>query len=274
MSFYQLIFTSITLLLSMVSGTSLANTSCNIDLSAGMKIDTNTLEFFQEVDDKTAIQKSLYRITNGAKGQNLVVDGQLFSLSEDQQRLIREYDKSIRQIVPEIKTVAMESVDLAIEGIDLSFNDLLGADNQLSANLIKELKSVKAQLADNLSIEKGVSIGVTGTENQGIFAKDIEQRVEQAIEKAVLNSMGAIFIAIGQQVIFADENAPSFDTRMKNFKDKVEQEIDIKTEKIYEKSQVLCKNISRIDSLEEQLKNTIKPLSTINVFTVTVEHEK
>lgn len=265
--------TSVAIITALLSNTVFAADSCNVDLSGGMKLDTNSLEFFQAAEKEDTDQKSLYKITGNSKAKKLFINNlqnsQQVTLSKTQQVLLEDYDNSIRQIVPEVKSVAMESVDIAIQGVDLAFNDLLGEKNQLASNLTKELKLVKSQLATNLSIDKGISIGVIGSNNQNLFGDDIEQRVKLAIEKAVLDSMGSILMAVGQQMMLSGDNELSFEERMKNFSDKVEKEIATKTAKIEEKSQVLCQKISKIDTLEEQLKAQIKPLANVNTFTVT-----
>lgn len=253
----------------LVSNAVFAATSCDIEVFGGMKLNATSLEFFQAVTDEQTEQKSLYQISSATDSKKLLINKQEVSLTAPQQRLINDYDNNIRQIVPKVKTVANDSLDLAIDGIDVAFNDLLGEGNQLTKNLTEELSLLQSQLAASLSIEKGIAVGIKGESEDNLFGNDIEQRVKSAIQKAVLDSMGSIFITLGQQLMFSGNSDVSLDTQMKHFTDKVEQEISAKTALIEEKSQVLCQNIIKIDALEEKLKQQFPSLSTVNTFTVT-----
>jgi len=240
-----------------------AKESCNVDLSAGFTINTTTIEFLQtNSEDK----HSLYKIMNG---NQLIIGNDKIALNDNQEALLKQYDEKIRQLVPQVKSVAIEGVDLAVEGVNLAFNGLLGEGNSVGADLTKELNVIRAQVITNLSIEKGISVGVEGLESEELLGKDFEQRIDSAVEKAVLNSMGSILIAVGQQMMAADGEEDSFETRMENFGANIEREMTTRADKIEEKAQALCMDVAKLDALEEKLKAKIEPLATTNIFTVT-----
>jgi len=243
-----------------------ANQSCNVDLSAGFKINTNTIEFLQTDSEKSEETKSLYKITDGNK---LSIGNDKLTLTAKQKALVAQYDAKIRQLVPQVKSVAVEGVDLAVEGVNLAFNGLLGEGNTVGADLTKELTVIREQVVANLSIEKGISVGVEGLESDELLGKDFEQRIDSAVEKAVINSMGSILIAVGQQMMAKDGGENSFEARMESFGETIEHEMTTRTEKIEAKAQALCVNIAKLDNLEEKLKAEIEPLAKTNVFTVT-----
>lgn len=240
-----------------------AHESCNVDLSAGFKINANSIEFLEDNKDR----HSLYKITDG---KELYVDNDKVALSDQQKNLVKQYDAKIRELVPQVKSVAIDGVDLAVEGVNLAFNGLLGEGNVVAADLTKELNLIREQVATNLTIDNGIYVGVDGLESEELLGKDFDQRIESVVEKAVLNSMGSILMAMGQQMIAGDGAEQNFETRMENFGETIEHEMESRSEKIEEKAQALCINIAKLDVLEEKLKAGIKPLANTNVFTVTL----
>ena len=266
MTYFNATLIASTLTAALASSAVYAHQSCNVDLSAGFTINTNTIEFLHTGDESNAGQQSLYKIT---EGKQLTVGNEQVILTAAQQALVKQYDAKIRQLVPQVKSVAIEGVNLAVEGVNLAFNGLLGKGNAVAADLTQELELIREQLVTNLSIENGISVGVDGLESEELLGKDFEQRIESAVENAVLNSMGSILMAVGQQMMAADGDENSFETRMENFGETIEHEMTTRTAKIAEQSEALCVNIAKLDVLEEKLKIEIESLATTNVFTVT-----
>lgn len=269
MTYFHATLIASALTVSLASSAVYANKSCNVDLSAGLAINASSIEFLQDEAGKDEKKRSLYKIIDGKK---LLVDNQHIDLSDDQQALVKKYDEKIRSLVPQVKNVAIEGVDMAIEGVNLVFNGLLGEGNAVAADLTTELTLIREQVSTNLSIEHGVSVGVEGLESEGLLGKDFDQRIESAVEKAVLNSMGSILIAMGQQMVASDGDERNFETRMENFGENIEHEMTTRSAIIEKKAEALCISIAEVDALEEQLKIEIEPLARINVFTVTQKH--
>lgn len=269
MNYFHATLIASTLTTALASSALYAHESCNVDLSAGFKINTHSIEFLQADSEGSDEQHSLYRIKDG---KQLFIGNEQVTLTNKQKALVKQYDDKIRQLVPQVKSVAIEGVDLAVEGVNLAFNGLLGEGNAVAADLTKELKLIREQVVANLSIEKGISVGVDGLESEELLGKDFDQRIESAVEKAVLNSMGSILMSIGQQMVSAEGDEQSFESRMENFGETIEHEMTTRSEKIEEKAQALCINVAKLDALEEQLKAEIKPLAHTNVFTVIQGH--
>ncbi len=243
-----------------------AHDVCDVDLTAGLTINAKAIEFLKAKDSENEDSHSLYKIT---QGKYLFVDNKNIELNNAQQTLVSEYDAKIRQLVPQVKSVAIEGVDLAIQGVELAFNGLLGEGNQVTADLTQELDVIREQVSAKLSIANGITVDVDGLESEELLGKDFDQRIEKLVEKTLLNSMGSILMVMGQQMIASDDSEQSFEDRMDSFGDTIEQEMSLRAEKIEAKAQVLCANIAKVDSLEEQLKNNIKELANTNIFTVT-----
>jgi hypothetical protein len=269
MTYIQATIIASTLSTALASSAVYAHQSCNVDLSAGFTINTNSIEFLEsDIDDSTQRQ-TLYKIIDG---KALFVGNEQVTLTNKQISLVKQYDAKIRQLVPQVKSVAIEGVDLAVDGVNLAFNGLLGEGNAVAADLTKELKMIREKVATNLTIENGISVGVEGLESEELLGKDFDKRIERVVEKAVLNSMGSILIAMGQQMVTSKGDEQSFETRMEKFGETIEHEMETRSEQIEVKAQALCLNIAKLDALEEKLKSEIKPLANTNVFTVTKSH--
>ncbi|GAW96334.1 MULTISPECIES: DUF2884 family protein [Colwellia] len=271
MTYFHRTLLASALTVSLASSTIYAHQSCDVDLSASFTINPNAIEFLHDEGENDGEMRSLYKIIQGEK---LIIAKQSIALTDTQQALLRKYDEKIRQLVPQVKSVAIEGVDLAVEGVNLAFNALLGEGNSVAADLTQELTKIRAQIVANLSIEDGIYVGIDGLASEELLGKDFEQRIESVVEKAVLNSMGSILIAMGQRMVAADGEQQSFVTRLENFSDTIEQEMTARVAKIEQKALALCLSIAEVDALEEQLKDEIKLLAHINVFTVTVAHDK
>ena len=237
-----------------------ANNTCDVDLKAGMTVDESKLVFFESKNK----QNTLYSIDNNDK---LTVRGKTITLNSTQQALVKQYTSRIRTTIPQARQVAIEGVDIAIEGVNLAFNELLGEGNDASVGLTEELSAIKSELAEKFTIKHGFTLGENGLEDKELLGDDFEQRVQTAVEKAVVNSMGMLMMSLGQQM-FSGGDTQAFETRMENFGENVEREMELRTKKIEEKANHLCAAVVEIDQLEEQLKSSISPLADINVITV------
>ncbi|MGB0937669.1 MAG: DUF2884 family protein [Colwellia sp.] len=245
--------------------------SCNVELEAGISIDKYSIKFLEkkgtENSEGDTSHKTLYSIEND---QQLIVNNETVTLNAEQQKLISEYAKSIRSIVPEIKSVAIEGVDLAVDGVDLAFKALLGEDSGISSDLAKDLEELRYEIDNNFTEENGFTIGVEGSNSTDIISNELEGRIESAIEKAVKNSMGTILVAMGKEMMFSGDS-DAFEQRMENFGENIESEMEARSQHIEAKAEELCYSIADIDTLEDQIQNSIDELKRINVISVEVD---
>ncbi|PHR81439.1 MAG: hypothetical protein COA59_15720 [Colwellia sp.] len=249
-----------------------ADDTCNIELEAGLTLTVATVEFFNVDKSAEHKKKTLYKIEND---QHLIVHGKTVNLTDYQQALVTQYATSIRALVPKIRIIAIEGVDLALEGVNIVFNDLLGEGNIVGAELTKELSVLRDEVATRFTVEHGITIGENGVDRkhitgEKILGKQFEQRIESAVEKAVINSMGSLLVIMGQEMLLSGGQGNSLETRMKDFGENLANEMEIRTEKVKRKTDTLCLPIVNIDQLEEQLKTSISSLASINVISVSL----
>ena len=235
-----------------------ANNACNVNLNAGVTIDESKIVFFESKK-----KQNVFYTINGKN--SLIINNQLVKLNTGQQNIVNQYATSIRTIVPQARQVAIEGVDLAIDGVNIAFNELLGEGNSAGANLTSELTSIKNELAQQFTIKQGFTLGENGLTDKELLGADFEQRIESAIQKAVVNSMGTLLMSLGQQM-FTGGDTKAFETKMENFSEKVEHEMELRAEKIEGKANSLCKALVGIDQLEAKLQSQITPLANIDVI--------
>ena len=248
-----------------------AHDACDIELDAGVTLNESKLEFFNASENAENEKQILYTIKND---HSLIVHGQKIELNDRQQRLVTKYAQDIRAMVPQVRTIALEGVDLALEGVNLAFNELLGEGNNVGAELTTELSTLKDEVAGRFTVKHGITLGAKGINGKDftgeeLLGKEFEQRIESVVEKAVINSMGSILMAMGQEMLFSDKESNSLETRMEDFGESIADEMEHRAEKIEKKAEVLCAAIIDIDKLEEQLKASVSSLANINVISVT-----
>mgnify|MGYP000117883173 CR=1 FL=1 len=238
-----------------------ADNNCDVDLETGLTINKSAIEFF-EAENK---EQLLYRIDNN---NNLTVNDKNVALNTKQQALVTQYATDIRAMVPQVKSIAVEGVNIALEGVNLTFNKLLGEGNKVGADLTQELTSLREELSTRFSIEHGFTLGENGVNDEALLGKEFEQRINSLVENAVVNSMGSLLVAFGQEMMSSSGSSDSFEQKMESFGESIEHEMELRAEQITRKADSLCTNMIAIDELEEKLKLSIADLANINVITV------
>ncbi|WDE10542.1 DUF2884 family protein [Thalassomonas haliotis] len=234
-----------------------AHDSCDVELEGGIKIDSTGIEFMQD-------KKPVYSIF---EDNRLMVDGKSIDLNAGQQALVTEYATSIRSIIPEVKSIAIEGIDLAVEGVNMAFDELLGAGNDVGADLTRELTALRDEVQTRFDADKGFYVDEHGFAGEEFLGDEFEQRIESVVEKAVRDSMGSLLIAVGQQMLFSGDTG-AFETKMASFGDKIATEMEARGAELESKGEQICLSVVEIDNLEEQLKAEISELEHINILKV------
>lgn len=232
--------------------------SCDVNLEVGVKIDSHEVAFSQNGE-------SLYKILDN---ETLVVEGKAIPLSDYQQALVSQYSQDIRATVPAVRNIALEGMDLALEGINLAFNELLGEGNDVGADLTRELSYIRTEIDERFSVEHGVHFNEGGIEDDELFGAEFEERIEEAVESVVKQSMGTLLIAVGQEMLFAGGDMEAFEARMENFGESIESRMEHGGEQIEKHAEELCQTVVNIDAQEEMLKQEIEALEKFNVISV------
>jgi Protein of unknown function (DUF2884) len=234
------------------------DSSCDADIQGGISIQQNVVEFSQH-------KKSLYKIVDD---QYLFVKGEEVHLDNNQQALVSQYSKEIKAIVPQAKGVALEALDLAVDGVNLAFNELLGSGNDVGHELTMSLNDIRSEINENLSLENGLYVDENGIDGEDLIGEEFEQRIESVMEEAIKNSMGSLMIAVGQEMLFSGGDMEAFETRMEDFGQRIEHEMETKGEALEKSANAICSSLVEIDKLENRMTNEIDVLADFNMLTV------
>ncbi|MEW6991047.1 DUF2884 family protein [Colwelliaceae bacterium 6441] len=241
--------------------TNFSSDSCDVDLNAGLRINKNLVEFSKN-------DKPLYQIINNKR---LMVNGEEVVLNAEQQTLITEYSTSIRAVVPEVKEIAFDAIEIAVEGVNLAFNELLGEGNDLGAELTTQLYGIRDEVSQRFDSDKEFYIDENGNLDDDFFGEEFEQRIENVVEETIQNSLGSLLIAVGQEMLFSGGDMDAFETRMENFGEQIEQDIELRAEKLEKRGEELCYAVYNIDNLETQLSQKIDELSDFDVISAKLD---
>lgn len=242
---------------SFASDVSFTNNSCDADISGGMKITAEAIEFSKN-------KKSLYKIVNN---EVLFVNNEQIDLTNSQQSLITEYSTNIRAAIPEVKDIALDAIELASDGVNIAFDELLGEGNNITAEITAQLLEIRNEIDDGFTRDKEIYFDEDGFSGEDFFDEGFEQRIESAVESTVQNSIGSLLIAVGQQMLFSGEDMSAFEARMEDFGEKMEQEMESRGEEIEKRGAELCQSVVAIDALEDQLTSEIAELADFNLLT-------
>ena len=232
-----------------------AKEACNLQTQAGLRITPASLEFFED-------GKAVYRIT---EQRYLVVDGKQLPLSRAQQSLVGEYDRQVRALVPEVESIALEGIDLAIDGVSLVFDGLLGERNKVSVQLRNELQHLKGDV--RRYFDNGVLTFNRDDQDQSdLFGKYFETRVERIVETSVQDSIGAIMIAIGKEVVGSGGNMDAFEARMERFGQDIEMQMREKAVRMEARGMELCRAATAVNAIEEQLRQSVPDMKQFDLI--------
>ncbi|WP_448566344.1 DUF2884 family protein [Thalassotalea ganghwensis] len=245
----------------MAHDTSFSTDNCHVSLEGGVSISKDAIEFTK--DDKT-----VYKIVND---RELYISGQAIALSATEQDVVNQYSTSIRAVVPEVKDIALDAMDIAVDGVNLAFNELLGEGNDVGYQLTTELSQIKTEIETSFAQDKTITINEEGFDGEQFFGEDFEKRIETMVESTIQNSMGSLLIAVGQELLFAGGNMDAFETRMENFGEQIEYEMETRAKELEKRGEAICQSVLKIDELEEQLKGSIEALSDTDVLVVDKE---
>lgn len=248
------VFVTAFLLLS--AGSAAAHNVCNLEVDAGVRMADNSIAFYGADD-------VMYKIVDDKK---LLVNGQVLSLTQEQQMAVVNYAASIRAAVPEVRSMALDGIDLAIDVITITFDSLLGERNQISAQLITELSSVKIDVDRYFTSGNPISFNHNDEDVADFLGKNFETRIERIVETSVQNSIGSIMIAMGKQILASGGDMEAFEARMNNFGEQLETQMNAKAAGMEVRGKKLCMVIEAVDMHEEQLKRLVPVINRFNVI--------
>ncbi|TLU66779.1 DUF2884 family protein [Thalassotalea litorea] len=240
---------------------SFSSDHCSINMNYGVIVENDTIRFLDE--DSTIVQ------INNQK--DLFVEGKQISLSDDQQALVSEYAAGVNQQVPKIVNLALDAVEIAFSALSQVAIGLGGEDSESAQSLNQSFADIKEKLSTRFHSEDG-SVYLA-EQNFDSLDEFIEDELEQEIENIVTDSIGNVFIAIGQAMNSEDgdfeQKMEAFGERMERMGEEIEVAVEDKAEHLEAQAETLCTDLQQLNALEDQLTSNVDELADFDLIDVT-----
>lgn len=251
----KFVFTAVLLL----SATQVAANQCDVEFNGQIELEQQVLNIQTKQQNKIMIDRD----------RQLFVNGTRISLNARQQSRVAEYYDGINAAVPMAAGIASDALELASSAINETFGKLLGADSAVVQDAAGQIDSLKATLDENFYAQDGsIRLHSSQFEDGEFFSENIEQKLEQAIENIVTQSIGQIMVSLGTELLFNGGDMAAFEQRMETFGQEIEQTFDQQGAALEKRAEIFCASLANIDRTEQKLQNEIPELADMDILQI------
>ncbi|ATC96278.1 DUF2884 family protein [Pseudoalteromonas tunicata] len=233
---------------------SFSSDTCNVELQQTLRITPLTLE----------IENTQHQIMLIDEQGNLTLDGQNIAISNSQQKMLTEYASGLRSHMPQVAEIALEGVKIAGVAID-EISQAFGLKHMDGMTNLMDEVSVR--------INDGFYQNGTFVIDQAQFdaigdnlGEEFDQKIDKAMEEAVMNSVGSLLISLGSELIGAGGNMDEFENRMEKMAEQIEQKVELQANELEKKADALCGSIEQLAQVEHQLQQSLPELKNYDLF--------
>lgn len=235
------------------SGINISSEKCDISFDNALRISPSEVII-------TAQNKVL---SIGEDGR-IFIDGQEKSMSPEQKRSVLDFADNIRGQVPQVGVVVMQGVALAETVLD-EVNQVFNIDNQ------GKLKEIAGRIGDKLSAgfyqEGSFVMDRQAFDNFGKdFEREFETELEAALEQVLTESIGSLFVAIGQEMMSGDGSMNSFEQKMERFAADMEEKIEAQAQALEHTADNLCLSFVSLAEQEDKVQQLVPELKQFDLF--------
>ncbi|TMO44336.1 YggN family protein [Pseudoalteromonas ruthenica] len=232
---------------------SFGSQQCDIEFKSDIRINPERIQI-TNVDNQHMVYD----------GQQLLVDGEVMPLTAAQQQALDNYSQQLRSYVPEVAQIALDGVKIAGVAIE-----------EVSAAFGIEHNNALQQVVDNIgnNIEHSFYQNgefVMGKQSFDELGEDIEQQFdenfEQAVEQAMVQSIGSVLMALGSQMVSSGGDMDEFEQRMERMGEQIEQRVELQAANIEQRADALCQSFSELAEQEAQLVSMVPELSDFQLL--------
>lgn len=235
-------------------GIQISSDQCQVDFQNDVRITPNQLQITAE---------NSKQLTIDSFGE-LYVDGQAITLTDDQKVALSNYADSLRVQLPQVANIALDGVKLAgvaLDEVAQAFN-LQGLDSL--NGLMDELH---VEISDTFYQQGAFVMGErTFNEFGENFEDKFETHMEEAVESAMMQSIGSILMMVGSEMVSSGGDMESFETRMENMGKQIEERIELQAKQLEEKANGLCGTFEVIANAETKLVSQIPAMNGYQLF--------
>lgn len=209
----------------------------------------------------TTAQQSKWTINDNG---DVLKDGERVSLTATQQDAMRNYADSLRVQLPKVANIALEGVKIAGVALD-------EVSNALQLNSLDSIGSVLDELHLEINetfYQDGAFVMGKQTFDQfgNNFDQQFEERIESALQGAMMESIGSILVAIGSEMTNSNGDMSSFEQRMETMGQAIEEKVEMQARVIEKQANQLCGQFEDIAQKEQQLSQNIPEFTGYSVF--------
>ncbi len=248
--------------LTSISTTAMAHDdrSCNISFDKDLAINS-------ELVSMKHAGTELWRINNNGQ---LWLQGSTVRTDPDTQVLLRDYQAGIRAQTLETVALVEAALVLAADAVNSVLTELTGDSLDKHPALQTALDKITASTASIVE-RSGDNIYVYGSRFEHL-GDAFGDEFSQAIEEAVLQSMGSIFSIIGKAMASGEgtfeQRMEAFGRRMERFGKDLEAHLEHKAQLLEQRGAAMCANLQQLDALETQIQQAIPQMQQYDLIEV------
>lgn len=234
----------------------ISSDSCNMAFQNTVRIQPHTLEIQTQNDQIMRIEQD----------GSLYINNEAISLNAQEQETVESYADNLREQLPQVANIALEGVKIAGIAID-------EVGNAFGLNSMDSM----SELMDELSVEIHDQFYQDGTfvmSQNGFdsiddtFGESFENKMEEAMQAAVMDSIGGLLVALGSELIGSGGDMDEFENRMQNMGKQIEEKVEFQAKNLEQKAEALCGSMEKLAQQEDQLQEFLPELKAYDLFAV------
>lgn len=236
------------------------NTSCNVNFDKDLAISS------AHVSMKDA-GTELWRINDNGE---LWLQGKAVKTDNSTRVLLRDYQAGIRTQTLETVALVEDALVLAADAVNSVLTELTGDTLEQHPALQTAMDKIRASAAGVVKRD-GDDIFIYGSRFDSID-EAFGPEFEQAIEQAVTQSMGSIFMIIGKAMASGEgtfeQRMEAFGERMERFGEDLEARMQSKSQLLEQRGDAMCANLQQLDALETQIQQLLPQMQQYDLIEV------
>lgn len=219
---------------------------CEVSLQSDVTIDADHIEIVTDNGERMVIEGD----------DALSVNGRDIALDADERALVRSYAQQIRGTIPEIVAIALEGVEIGLTAVTEVFYAL--SEDGPPQSLMDTLEGIQEAVTARMQRD-GNSIRFRGDQIDGLEAalEDLEPAIEQAVSEA----LGAMFVSLGESMRDGDadlgELMAEFTEKQERFERDLEARVGARADALERRAEALCERVQELEDTERSLHDEV-----------------
>jgi len=206
------------------------------------------------------IKESDETIVDIYNDETIFINGDQITLDNEQQKLVTEYSLALRAAVPQVAEIAVDAVEVAFEGINAGLGNMINLDNTRD-----KFEEIKTRINDKYNQNEGHYSFSEGNFSTNIEDEQIGDAVKDVIKDVAPQLIGKVLANIGNSMAEGNMDFSDLD----GLDTRIESEIDARTEDLEQKADEFCKNLKRVDKIEDNLIATNHKFTNLDLIKIT-----